>query len=218
MIYNNGSKAPVFYGTRRCLYCGKQFKPRSNRQFHCDKKCMRLNSRRRMVYKRKDVQLTCVICGEPIIGEARSIRYHNQKDCAIKARYYREVRRWLNSVKKESIKNSIDYILLREKVKKKIENYKCSVLKLNRHSNKKEKIKAIAKKIWYPKAIDKQSQMRARPYVKKFKWKKHQRERDALLAAQAATQSGVKATNKSPQCGNSKEAGNGTDSRRKKSN
>jgi hypothetical protein len=125
------------------------------------------------------------------------------------------VRRWLNSVKKESIKNSIDYILLREKVKKKIENYKCSVLKLNRHSNKKEKIKAIAKKIWYPKAIDKESQIRARPYVKKFKWKKHQRERDALLAAQ---QSGNNATNKSPQCGNSKEAGNGTDSRRKKSN
>jgi hypothetical protein len=60
--------------------------------------------------------------------------------------------------------------------------------------------------------------MRARPYVKKFKWKKHQRERDALLAAQAAQQAGVKATNKSPQCGNSKEAGNGTDSRRKKSN
>jgi len=147
------------------------------------------------------VQLTCVICGEPIVNEKYSVLYHRENDCHIKARFYRDVRRWLNTVKKESIKNSIDYIMLREKVKKKIESFKWSVLKLNKHAEKKEKIKAIAKKIWYPKNIDKQTQIRARPYVRKGKWKKHQ-----ILATT------------SPQCGNNKEAGNGTDTGRKKSN
>ena len=172
-VYNAGSHSHVFFGYRKCLYCGKRFKPRSNAQFYCDSKCMRLNAKRPVVYKRKDIVLTCVICGEPITGKHSYMYHHDARHCAIKADYYQRVRRWLNRVKYEEIKNSIDYMLLQEKVKLKILSWEKSRLKIN---GKAVELHAVAHKKFERKHVSKDSQRKPRPYIRKGKWKKHQLE------------------------------------------